>query len=67
LRHEAAPVKHQASFDERLAAEAQRLKEQAKSLPAGRDRETLLRKARQSETAAHINGWLMSPGLTPPR
>jgi hypothetical protein len=60
-------VKHQASFDERLAAEAQRLKQQAKSLPAGRNREMLLRKARQTETAAHINDWLTSPGLTPPK
>jgi hypothetical protein len=26
-----------------------------------------LRKARQAETAAHINDWLTSPGLQPPK
>jgi hypothetical protein len=29
-------------------------------------RELLLRRARQAETAAHINEWLKSPGLRPP-
>jgi hypothetical protein len=29
-------------------------------------REALLRKARQAETAAHIDDWLRSPGLQPP-
>jgi hypothetical protein len=27
----------------------------------------LLRKARQAETAAHLNQWLSSPGLQSPR
>jgi hypothetical protein len=34
------------SLEERLAQEAERLREQAKQLPAGAERETLLRKAR---------------------
>jgi hypothetical protein len=59
------PFRKVASFEERLAEEAQRLKNQAKALPPGTQREGLLRKARQAETASHINQWLNSPGLPP--
>ena len=31
------------------------------------EREMLLRKARQAETAMHINDWLSSPGLQAPK
>jgi hypothetical protein len=50
-----------ATFEQRLA-----IKEQIKSLPQGRERELLSRKARQLETASHIAEWLSSPGLRPP-
>jgi hypothetical protein len=60
-------VKHTATFEERLAEEAIRFKEAAEKQPAGSlARELLLRRARQAETAAHINEWLKSPGLRPP-
>jgi hypothetical protein len=59
-------IYHKASFHDRLAQEAQRLKEQAKKLPPGEDREVLLRRIRQVETALNINGWLLSPGLRRP-
>jgi hypothetical protein len=36
-------------------------------LPHGAEREKLIRKARQAETAAHIDEWLASPGLRVPR
>jgi hypothetical protein len=60
-------IKHTESFEERLETNAIRLREQARSMAPGRERELLLRKARQIETAAHINEWLSSPGLRPPR
>jgi len=44
-----------------------RLREEAKTLPPGALREGKLRKARQAETAAHIDDWLRSPGLQPPK
>jgi hypothetical protein len=53
-------------FDRRLAQEALRIKEQIKSLPQGREREFLSRKARQLEIASRINEWLSSPGLKTP-
>jgi hypothetical protein len=51
----------------RLAAQAERLKEQAKKLPSGEQRDEIERKVRQMETASHINEWLTSPGLLPPK
>jgi hypothetical protein len=60
-------IKHAVSFEDRLTQEALRLREQAKSLPPGMERDKIIRKARQAETAAHINEWLTSPGLRPPR
>jgi hypothetical protein len=55
------------SLEERLVEEAKRLREEAKSLPPGAEREALLRKARQAETGSHMSEWLSSPGLRPPK
>jgi hypothetical protein len=54
------------TLQERLAAEAARLRAEARELPPGARRDTLLEKARQDETAIRIEGWLQSPGLRPP-
>ena len=51
------------SLEERLAEEAKRLREKAKSLPPGAAREALIRRARQAETGSHMSQWLSSPGL----
>jgi hypothetical protein len=55
------------SFEERLAEQGRRLREQAKKLPAGVERNDLIRRARQTETASQINAWLRSPGLASPK
>jgi len=61
-------TKHKATFEERLAEEALKFKEAAEKQPIGSlARELLLRRARQAETASHINNWLRSPGLQPPK
>nr|WP_249167795.1 hypothetical protein [Bradyrhizobium elkanii] len=49
-------------LEERLSREARELRQRAKKLPPGREREVLLRKARQEETTAHLTEWLMSSG-----
>lgn len=54
------------TFPDRLAKEAERLREEAKTKPPGQERDDLLRKARQAEIAAHIDQWVSSPGLKPP-
>ena len=58
--------KHILTFPERLNREAERLRTEARKLPPGIERQELLRKARQAETASHIDEWLRSPGLRPP-
>ena len=50
-----------ATFEERLAGQAQHFKELANNLPEGKAREVLLRRAWQLETASKINEWLRSP------
>lgn len=60
-------IKQNTSLEERLAKQAKRLRQEAKSLPPGIDRERAIRKARQAETGAHIGEWLNSPGLQPPK
>ena len=59
--------KSKPTFEQRLAQEARRVKDRAKTLPQGKERELLSRKARQLETASRINDWMSSPGLRPPK
>jgi hypothetical protein len=54
------------SLEERLSEQAKRLRAEAKLLPPGARRDEMIRKARQAETASHMNEWLSSPGLRPP-
>ena len=55
------------SLEERLSEEAKRLREEAKSLAPGPNRDILIRKARQAETGSHMSEWLRSPELQPPK
>ena len=59
---------HTAPLDKRLRLieEAQRLRKEAKGTHPGIERERLIRRARQAETAAHMQAWLTSPGLQCP-
>jgi hypothetical protein len=59
--------KHVLSFSDRLTQEAERLRAEAENLPPGIELKELERKARQAETAAHMDGWLKSSGLQPPK
>jgi hypothetical protein len=60
-------MKRKLSLEEQWHEQAEALKREAEQLPYGKERQELLRKARQLETASHVNEWLSSPGLTPPR
>jgi len=61
-------VKQTTSLDERLAEQARQIRTQAEALLQGsNERESLLRKARLADTASHMNEWLTSPGLQPPK
>jgi predicted trehalose synthase len=55
------------SLEHRLSEEAEKLRKEARGTPPGIERDRLIRRARQAETAAHMNGWLLSPELQPPK
>ena len=58
--------KQDKALGERLIEEARRARAEAEQLPLGAECEGLLKKARQADTAAHINDWVTSPGLRSP-
>jgi hypothetical protein len=60
-------VKHETSFEERLAREAHRLRDEARALRPGSQYDDLMRRARQAEIASHLSQWLTSPGLASPK
>jgi len=51
---------------ERLSQEKKRVETRLGLVGAGMERNKLLDKLRQLDTAAHINEWLSSPGLRAP-
>jgi hypothetical protein len=65
MRHRPRSRPH--SFEDELATEKARLTAQLTNAPQGPERDRLIKKVRQIETASHINDWLSSPGLQPPR
>jgi hypothetical protein len=50
---------------ERLVSFATDLRDQAAQLPAGTERQDMLRRARRANVAAHLDDWANSPGLQP--
>jgi len=59
-------IKQETSLKERLLKGAQIARDEAARLPSGPERDRLLKKAQQSETAATIDAWVSSPGSPPP-
>lgn len=51
---------------ELLAAEALKLREQARTMPFGVEQDRLLKKARQLDTEANLAKWAQSSGLKRP-
>jgi hypothetical protein len=51
---------------QRLEEQAKRLRDEARGTPPGVERDNLIRRARQAETASRMHDWLLSPGLRPP-
>jgi hypothetical protein len=54
------------TFEENIAAEKAKLEVQVAKLKPGPEKDALVRKIRQLDTAAHVSEWLSSPGLRPP-
>ncbi len=57
----------QATLQDRISEWAIAVREKAAALEPGRDRDELLKKLRQAETAMHLQDWANSPGLQPPK
>jgi hypothetical protein len=55
------------TFEDRIAAEKARLEAQVAKLAPGPQKDELLKKIGQLQTASHINEWLSSQGLEPPK
>jgi hypothetical protein len=55
------------TLEQRLTEEAAKLRKEAQGTPPGLERELLIKRARQTETASHLSEWLTSPGLQPPK
>jgi hypothetical protein len=58
---------HTESLKDRVIAFAADARDKANLLPPGPERDILLKKARQADTAAHIDEWASSPGLQSPK
>ena len=58
--------KQSQSLKDRLVIFANDARQQASGLPPGPGKDDLLRKARQADTASHIDEWVNSTGLQPP-
>jgi hypothetical protein len=55
------------STEQKWHEQTEAFKRDAEKLPYGKEREDLLRKARQLETACHIIEWVSSPGQSRPK
>ncbi|ABE64524.1 conserved hypothetical protein [Nitrobacter hamburgensis X14] len=60
-------MKQTKSLQDRIAEFAANARQEAAGLPDGPEREQLLKKVQQAETASEIEGWANSPALQPPR
>jgi hypothetical protein len=58
--------KQSLSLKDRLALFAKDARKRADELPPGPAKDDMLRKARQADTASHVDEWANSPGLRPP-
>ena len=55
------------SSHDRLSEFASDAREEADKLPPGAERDEMLSKASQADTAAHLDEWANSAGLQPPK
>jgi len=60
-------LKQKLTLKERLSAFANQVREKAADLPPGNERDGLLRRARQADAASHLDEWVNSSGLQPPK
>ena len=60
-------MRRKMTIEQKLHQQSEEAKSEAERLPCGKEREALVRKARQLKTASQINRWISSPALQPPK
>ena len=59
-------MRRKITIEQNWLQQSEEAKSEAEKLPYGKEREALVRKARQLKTASQIDQWLSSPALKPP-
>jgi hypothetical protein len=59
--------KQSTSLKDRLFSFANEMREKASRLPPGPEQDDVLRRARQADTASHLDEWINSAGLQSPK
>ena len=59
--------KQSQTLKDRLIAFAEDVRAKASLMPPSAEKDDMLRRARQADTASHLNEWLNSPGLQSPK
>jgi hypothetical protein len=60
-------IKQTLSLRQRIELWAEKVRDQASILPPGYRKEVLLKKVRAGEAASHLDAWVNSRGLQPPK
>jgi hypothetical protein len=60
-------MRNKITIEQKWHQQSEAAKNEAQKLPHGKERDALVRKARQLETASQINQWLSSSELQPPK
>jgi hypothetical protein len=60
-------MRRKITIEQKLHQQSEEAKSEAEKLPYGKEREALVRKARQLKTASQIDRWIPSPALQPPK
>ena len=60
-------IKQTLSLRDRIELWTDKLRDQVDLLPPGKQRELLLKKVRTAEAASHLDAWINSRGLQPPK
>ena len=59
-------MRNKITIEQKWHQQSEAAKAEAQKLPHGKERDALVRRARQLQTASQINQWLSSPELKPP-
>jgi hypothetical protein len=59
-------MRRKITIEQKWLEQSEEAQSEAEKLPYGKEREALVRKARQLKTASQIYQWLSSPALKPP-